>query len=105
MNEFTTEAIKIILALVAVILTRYAVPAIKAYLKKADAEELETLIEELVKAAEQLIKGEKKGGARLSYVADMLSAQGIVMNDEVRAKVESAVYRLNTERSGENGNA
>lgn len=104
MNEFTTEAIKIILALVAVILTRYAVPAIKAYLKKADAEELETLIEELVKAAEQLIKGEKKGGARLSYVEDMLSAQGIVMNDEVRAKVESAVYRLNTERSGENGN-
>ena len=105
MNEFTTEAIKIILALLAVILTRYAVPAIKAYLKKADAEELETLIEELVKAAEQLIKGEKKGGARLSYVENMLSAQGIVMNDEVRAKVESAVYRLNTERSGENGDA
>lgn len=104
MNEFTTEAIKIILALVAVILTRYAVPAIKAYLKKSDAEELETLIEELVKAAEQLIKGEKKGGARLSYVEDMLSARGIEMNDEVRAKVESAVYRLNTERSGENGN-
>lgn len=104
MNEFTTEAIKIILALVAVILTRYAVPAIKAYLKKADAEELETLIEELVKAAEQLIKGEKKGGARLSYVEDMLSAQGIEMNDEVRAKVESAVYRLNTERGGENDN-
>lgn len=104
MNEFTTEAIKIILALVAVILTRYAVPAIKAYLKKADAEELEALIEELVKAAEQLIKGEKKGGARLSYVEDMLSAQGIEMTDEVRAKVESAVYRLNTERGGENGN-
>lgn len=104
MNEFTTEAIKIILALVAVILTRYAVPAIKAYLKKSDAEELETLIEELVKAAEQLIKGEKKGGARLSYVEDMLSAQGIEMNDEVRAKVESAVYRLNAERGGENGN-
>ncbi len=105
MNEFTTEAIKIILALAAVILTRYAVPAIKAYLKKADAEELETLIEELVKAAEQLIKGEKKGEKKLSYVEDMLSAQGIVMNDEVRAKVESAVYRLNTERGGENGDA
>ena len=104
MNEFITEAIKIILALVAVILTRYAVPAIKAYLKKADAEELETLIEELVKAAEQLIKGEKKGEKKLSYVEDMLSARGIVMNDEVRAKVESAVYRLNTERGGENGN-
>lgn len=104
MNEFTTEAIKIILALVAVILTRYAVPAIKAYLKKADAEELETLIEELVKAAEQLIKGSKQGGKKLSYVEDMLSAQGIEMNDEVRAKVESAVYRLNTERGGENGN-
>lgn len=104
MNEFTTEAIKIILALLAVILTRYAVPAIKAYLKKADAEELESLIEELVKAAEQLIKGSKQGAKRLGYVEDMLSAQGIEMNDEVRAKVESAVYRLNAERSGDNGN-
>ena len=104
MNEFTTEAIKIILALVAVILTRYAVPAIKAYLKKADAEELESLIEELVKAAEQLVKGSKQGEKKLAYVEDMLSAKGIVMNDEVRAKVESAVYRLNAERGGENGN-
>lgn len=95
MNEFTTEAIKIILALLAVILTRYAVPAIKTYLKKADAEELESLIEELVKAAEQLIKGSKQGEKKLSYVEEMLSAQGIEMNDEVRAKVESAVYRLN----------
>lgn len=95
MNEFTTEAIKIILALVAVILTRYAVPAIKAYLKKADAEELEALIEELVKAAEQLVKGSKQGEKKLAYVEDMLSAKGIVMNDEVRAKVEAKVYALN----------
>lgn len=95
MNEFTTEAIKIILALVAVILTRYAVPAIKAYLKKADAEELEALIEELVKAAEQLVKGSKQGKKKLSYVEDMLSARGIVMNDEVRAKVEAKVYAMN----------
>lgn len=100
MNEFTTEAIKIILALLAVILTRYAVPAIKAYLKKADAEELEALIEELVKAAEQLIKGSKQGDKKLSYVEDMLSAQGIEMSDEVRAKVEAKVYAMNNPEGG-----
>lgn len=98
MDEITSKIIEIVLALLAVILTRYAVPAIRAYLESKNAQNLEALIDELVKAAEQLIKGEKKGGARLSYVEEMLNAKGIQMDDEVRAKVESAVYRLNTER-------
>lgn len=98
MDEITSKIIEIVLALLAVILTRYAVPAIRAYLESKNAQNLEALIEELVKAAEQLIKGEKKGEARLSYVEEMLNAKGIQMDDEVRAKVESAVYRLNTER-------
>ena len=98
MDEITSKIIEIVLALLAVILTRYAVPAIRAYLESKNAQSLEALIDELVKAAEQLIKGEKKGEARLSYVEEMLNAKGIQMDDEVRAKVESAVYRLNTER-------
>lgn len=99
MDEITSKIIEIVLALLAVILTRYAVPAIRAYLKSKNAQNLEALIDELVKAAEQLIKGEKKGGARLSYVEEMLNAKGIQMDDEVRAKVEAKVYSMKKEGS------
>lgn len=99
MDEITSKIIEIVLALLAVILTRYAVPAIRAYLESKNAQNLEALIDELVKAAEQLIKGEKKGEARLSYVEEMLNAKGIQMDDEVRAKVESKVYSMKKEGS------
>ena len=99
MDEITSKIIEIVLALLAVILTRYAVPAIRAYLESKNAQNLEALIDELVKAAEQLIKGEKKGGARLSYVEEMLNAKGIQMDDEVRAKVEAKVYSMKKEGS------
>lgn len=97
MDEITGKIIEIVLAFLAVILTRYAVPAIRAYLESKNAESLEALIDELVRAAEQLIKGEKKGEARLSYVEEMLNAQGIEMDDKVRAKVEAKVYSMKKE--------
>lgn len=90
------EILKVLLALIAVLLTRYAIPAINAYLKSKNADELETLISELVTAAEQLIKGSGKGESKLAYVEEMLNAQGIEMTDSVRAKVEAKVYELNS---------
>ena len=90
------EVLKVLLALIAVLLTRYAIPAINAYLKSKNADELEALISELVTAAEQLIKGSGKGESKLAYVEEMLNAQGIEMTDSVRAKVESKVYELNS---------
>ena len=90
------KIIEIVLALLAVALTRYAVPAIRAYLKSKNSEQLEQLISELVTAAEQLIQGSGQGEKKLAYVEEMLNAQGIEMTDSVRAKVESKVYELNS---------
>ena len=94
MNDITSQVLQIVVALVVVLLTRYAVPALNAYLKSKDAEQLESLIDELVKAAEQLIQGSKQGEKKLSYVEEMLAAQGITMDDNVRAKVEAKVYQM-----------
>jgi hypothetical protein len=88
------KIIEIVLALLAVALTRYAVPAIRAYLKSKNSEQLEQLISELVTAAEQLIQGSGQGEKKLAYVEEMLNAQGIEMTDSVRAKVEAAVYKI-----------
>lgn len=94
-QEIMQEILTVALALCAVLITRYVLPAINAYLKGKNAENLEKLIEDLVNAAEQLIKGSKQGDKKLSYVEDMLAAQGIKMDDAVRAKVEAKVYQLN----------
>lgn len=94
-QEIMQEILTVALALCAVLITRYVLPAINAYLKGKNAENLEKLIEDLVNAAEQLIRGSKQGDKKLSYVEDMLAAQGIKMDDNIRAKVEAKVYQLN----------
>ena len=48
------KILQFILALALVVITRYAVPAIKAYLESKNAGNLTAMIEELVAAAEQL---------------------------------------------------
>lgn len=88
------KILQFILALALVVITRYAVPAIKAYLESRNAGNLTALIEELVAAAEQLFPAAKSGGKKLEYVTSMLEAEGVTVSNAVRAKIESAVYRL-----------
>ena len=88
------KILQFILALALVVITRYAVPAIKAYLESKNAGNLTTLIEELVAAAEQLFPQAKQGEKKLEYVMSMLEAEGVTVSNAVRAKIESAVYKL-----------
>ena len=88
------KILQFVLALIVVLVTRYAVPAIRAYLEAKKADNLMTVIEELVAAAEQLIPEADTGERKLAYVQEMLEAEGIAMTDAIRAKIESAVYRL-----------
>ena len=88
------KILQCILALAVVLLTRYAVPAVKAYLESKNAGNLTALIEELVAAAEQLFPAAKSGEKKLEYVMSMLEAEGVHVSNAVRAKIESAVYRL-----------
>ena len=47
-----------------------------------------------VEAAEQLFGAQAKGAEKLKYVKDWLGARGIVIDDEVRAMIEAAVWEL-----------
>lgn len=91
----TQKVIEIIMALLFVILTGYIVPALKAYLTDKKDDQLVSLIEQLVTAAEQLYKNyTKSGDKKLEYVKAMLEQHGVAFTDDVRAKVEAAVYKL-----------
>lgn len=91
----TQKIIEIIMALLFVILTGYIVPALKAYLTDKKDDQLVSLIEQLVTAAEQLYKNyAKSGDKKLEYVKAMLEQRGVAFTDDVRAKVEAAVYKL-----------
>lgn len=88
------KILQFILALALVIITRYAVPAIKAYLESKNTGNLTALIEELVAAAEQLFPAAKSGEKKLEYVTSMLETEGVTVSNAVRAKIEAAVYAL-----------
>lgn len=47
-----------------------------------------------VRAAEMLITGERKGCERLSYVEGLLEHDGITIDAQVRAIIESVVYNM-----------
>ena len=73
------------------------VPMLFVWLKdkigEANAKRLTDIIIELVKAAEQLYPGTKTGSQKLEYVYDRLADYGVTeVDDELRAKIEAAVY-------------
>lgn len=86
--------LELVLALALVILTRYAVPYLKATLKAKDKEELALLIEDLVAAAEQVFSESGKGKEKKQYVVEALLTAGHDVDHEVNAMIEAAVYRL-----------
>lgn len=88
------KILQVVLAVAVVFLTRYAVPAIRAYLEAKEADNLMGVIEELVAAAEQLFPKPKSGEQKLEYVTSMLEAEGVTISNAVRAKIEAAVYEL-----------
>lgn len=88
------KILQFVLALAVVLITRYAVPAIKAYLDSKEADNLMDVITELVAAAEQLFPAPKEGEKKLEYVKQMLESEGVTVSNAVRAKIEAAVYEL-----------
>ena len=93
--EYIIDAIVVI---VFVVLTRYAVPALKQYIDGKNRTQLIATITALVEAAEQLFPASKTGDQKLEYVKLLLSEKGVELTSEIRAIIESAVYKLQTDR-------
>ena len=88
------EILSIVFALVIVVISRYLIPYLKTRLEKEGQEQLVELIENLVRAAEQLFTAAKSGEQKKEYVVSALAGKGIEVTESVNAMIESAVYSL-----------
>ena len=77
---------------------------VRAYLKdKAEYEKLDKFLDELVIAADQMLKKDDDDGSkRLEYVQGMLIEAGYELTDALRAKIEAKVFQLNLVSRGVN---
>lgn len=89
----------LVVKILAIVVTGYIVPKLKAYLAaKLTAEQmagLERLIKVFVEAAEQTVR--TSGVDRKAYVVEQLKGLGYEITAEVDAMIEAAVYGLNND--------
>lgn len=73
--------------------------ALKVRAEAEQADELDKLIYQFVAAAEQQLKGDDpSGSARKAYVVHLLEQLGFKVSEEINARIEAAVYKLNMEQ-------
>ena len=105
MDAIMDSLIKIA-ALVILLAGSYLVKQFSSYLKDNNKEmasdALDKLIDELVRAAEQMFKkDDPSGSTRLDYVEGMLIAEGYDLTETIRAQIESKVFQINLEQRGD----
>ena len=108
MREITLEAVKLLIMILALAITRYVVPWIKA---KTDNELLSTIIDwtmQAVLAAEQSHQAEtgpERKRIVVRFIRQVLEQKNITLSDEeIDTMIEAAVRQMNAakaERAGE----
>lgn len=99
-TEFYTIVFKIIVSVLGVTITYFVIPFLTELTERYKNDRVESFVKAAVFAAEQVIKGEKKGSLRkdrvLTMVSDWLAKQHIVISEsELDAMIESLVYAMN----------
>ena len=100
MNEVSFLVLKIVLAVVASLITTYLIPILKEILDGMKDRKLANAIEKAVKAAEQTIKGSGQGTAKkedvLQSMQEWLEKKGIQITEkQLDQLIEAAVYAMN----------
>lgn len=91
-----TPILKAVLVLLAVAITFYVLPWLKAKLGKEKFNELKSWAEIAVKAAEQIFDGPGKGEEKKAYVLAFIESMGFTVDAEaIENLIESAVLELN----------
>ena len=99
--ELITRAIFALLALGCLWFFGHVKNALQAKVEQGQASELDILIKEFVAAAEQTLKEkDPTGKLRKRYVEECLTEIGIVITNEINARIEAAVYELNQKERG-----
>lgn len=89
-----TEVIVALIGFCTTVITAFLVPWIKAKTDSKKFENLRTLINGYVDAAEQLL-GAGTGQKKKELVVSWLTKNGITVDNNVNAIIEAAVYSLN----------
>lgn len=99
-GDFAAIIIKIIFALLSVTITYFIIPFLTEITEKYRSEKIDSFIKDSVIAAEQVIKGDKKGAEKkakvLAAVTNWLNERHINLSEEeIDDMIESMVYMLN----------
>ena len=102
MNEITYTILKIVVSVCAALLSAYAIPYLRRLAQDKKLDDIMTAVHTAVSAAEQTVKGDRKGAEKkqmaLSYVSDWLTAHSIKITPaQLDGLIESAVYAMNKE--------
>lgn len=98
--EFYTIAFKIIFSILGVTITYFVIPVLTELAERYKNTRIESFIKDSVYAAEQVIKGSKKGDAKkdkvLTMATEWLNKQHIeISEEELDAMIESIVFAMN----------
>ena len=105
MNEIFFEVILGVVVVIAVIITKYLVPYLKAQVQETEYAELLDTVETAVKAAEQTITASGMGKAKKAevekFLVTYLNERNINITEEQLDKlIEAAVYTMNNSEGG-----
>lgn len=97
--DLVVKAVFGILGLLGIWLVGWVKDALKARVQAEQAAELDRLIYNFVAAADQMLKEvDPDGSKRKAYVTGNLMKLGIVITEEVNARIEAAVFGINIEQ-------
>ena len=86
-----TQAVQAIIVILFGIITRYLVPWVRATTTERQQDNLKTVFQIIVEAAEQMFKGEGRGQEKFEYVTSELEKRGIEVDKNM---IESTVLNL-----------
>lgn len=104
MNEILFEALKAVIIITIMVVTRYLIPWIKKNTELAKNQIVQDTITAAVQYAEQCFKKEPGSGAEkkaivTEYLKKQLQAKNISISDEqLNALIESAVFAMNNSK-------
>ena len=90
-----TTVVEAIISLIGIVISAVLVPWLKTKLDGNKLDNLLTIINQLVAAAEQIYVGSGRGAEKKAYVVEQLGKLGFTVDtDAIDAYIESAVYEL-----------
>lgn len=103
MNEVLFEALKLLIMLIVLVFTRYAIPWIKLQVDDKKTQMICDWVNKAVLSAQQTLQAkapaERKAIVR-KFIREMLTAKNISISDaQLDALIESAVYIMKEEKS------